>query len=527
MGAEQTVLPNRLIDKLHGKELERELTTVWARFIQMISLPYPKTANFPHGDASQMIRYFEEYALYNQFRFETDGCQNVCMSVVASLGRENDREIVVQGHHDAVFVGNPDPSIYGVKPVLTGDGEWIRGDGTNLTADNRLGVALGLTAVESLVRSGKSHGPIKILLTYGEDSGLIGATYLGETKSPFLNRNQTLINVDSSEGSEWITIGCASGSRDNLTIPVDYEAIGDKKLVKYAFSGFPGGHSAINIGEDLPSSIKFFAELFADLKQKFPNIGLVSIRAGEAFNAIPASASFILAINGQNEHEAQKCINRYIEEMKSQIQPDAPEEYKKARINIAAHSQLLSSEEQQIRRQLDQATTDLLINVLSELPQGVGKKDGDAILSSNNVGVVETQDGEIIIQAMTRGKETLYREDFRNLIRQVAQKYSVSMKEVLAYPHWLPQPGRRIVKLARELGEQLLGREVKTRTSLGGLEPGIFERDFPGLEAISISAARIENEHSLREQANINSLGEGFVLLSELLTELPRAYYSL
>lgn len=524
MGAEQPISPGRLASRLHNKELEQQLKTVWTRFFQMIKIPYPKTPTYPHDDASQMINYFKEYASSNQFRFEVDRCQNVCISVTPSLGHENDREIVVQGHHDAVFVGEPDPSLYGVNPVITEDGKWVKGDGTNLTADNRLGDAIALTAVESLVKSGEKHGPIKILLTAGEDSGLIGATHLGETKSKFLNGNQTLINVDSSEGPEWITIGCASGSRDNLAIPVNYETIGNKKLVKYTFSGFPGGHSGLDIGKDRPSSIKFFAELFSILKQKFPHTGLVLVKAGEAFNAIPASASFILAVDGQDEIKVKEFVGQYIEKMKTNIPADASEEYKKARININALTQPLSNEEQVIKYQLSRDTSELLVNALLELPQGVGQRDGESILSSNNIGIVQQEEDGIVIQVMTRGRETSYRDKLRKVIKQTAQRHKLLLEEKLAYRHWSPQPDRKIVSLAKELGKQLLKKEMMTRVSLGGLEPGIFEGDFPGLEAISISVAVIKDEHSLQERAEIDSLEEGYLLLNVLLTELPKAY---
>lgn len=513
-----------LTKNLRRKEMEQQLNTVWTRFFEMIKIPYPKTPTYPHGDASQMINFFEKYASANRFEFKTDDCQNVCISVDASFGHEKDREIVVQGHHDAVFDGEPDPSINGVNPVITEDGKWVKGDTTNLTADNRLGVALALTAVENLVKSGKVHGPIKILLTAGEDSGLIGATYLGEKKSKFLNGNQTLINVDSSEGPEWLTIGCASGSRDQLTIPVNYEAIGDKKLVKFGFSGFPSGHSGLDIGKDRPSSIRFFAELFAGLKQEFPNIGLASFNAGEAFNSISARAEFILTIDVQDEPRVQVFVNQYIERMKREIPANAPEEFRNSRINIKASLKLLIGDETLIKNQMDKATSDRLINVLLAIPQGVGEKEGDEILSSNNIGTVKIAQDKIIIQAMTRGKETSFRDKLREQIKAVAKKENVLVEEKLSYRHWSPQPERLLIKLAKEIGEAVLKKEIKTRVSLGGLEPGIFEGVFPGLEAISISAARIENEHSLSEQAEINSLEDGYAFLTALLTEIPKIY---
>ena len=85
--------PELLVRNLRSKEVEQQLNTVWTRFFEMIKIPYPKTPTLPYGDATQMLSYFENYASANRFKFETDNCQNVCISVDASFGHEKDREI--------------------------------------------------------------------------------------------------------------------------------------------------------------------------------------------------------------------------------------------------------------------------------------------------------------------------------------------------------------------------------------------------------------------------------------------------
>lgn len=173
--AGETILP-QLTDRLRGKEHEQELNTVWQRFFEMIRLPYPK------NDASNIIGYFKKYALSNRFGFEVDKCQNVCISIAPSFGHEQDKEVVIQGHHDAIYAPKNISLTGKITPVVTEDGQWIKGNGTGLTCDNRNGLAIGLTAVETISKNGIPHGPMKIVITSGEDSGLIGANHLGKPK---------------------------------------------------------------------------------------------------------------------------------------------------------------------------------------------------------------------------------------------------------------------------------------------------------------------------------------------------------
>lgn len=518
MPIEREKLPDQLINSLRGKEYERKMATVWERFFQLIKIPYPKTEAYPAGDAAKVIEYFREYATSNGFSIKTDSCQNVCIQVPATPGYEQNQEIVVQGHHDAVFVGEPDPRIHGIKPMISQDQKWIKGDGTNLIADNRLGIAMALTAVEDLARSGKPHGPLKLLFTAGEEIGLIGTTYLGASKSEFLNGKQILINVDSSAGPEWITIGCASGSRDEITLPIEYESIGNKKLVKFAFTGFPGGHSGIDIGKARPSSIKLFNDLFFKLQREFPEIGLVTIKAGEADNAIPTSAEFILAVHDTEENKILEFMKNYFTDIRERVNKiDISEDFRNSWGNLSIQPIALTSEEQQIQQQLNRESTKLLILSIHKYPQGLHKA-GKEILSSTNLGLVRLQENNIVLTTMTRGKTTEYRDELRNILKKIFTKLGLSLEEKFSYPHWQPQPERPLVKQTKQLAERLLGKEIKTKVSLGGLEPGIFERDFPGLEAISISAAKIENEHSLAEQAEISSATMGYLLLETLIT---------
>lgn len=82
------------------------------------------------------------------------------------------------------------------------DGEWVRADGTTLGADNGIGVAAALAALtdENLV-----HGPLEVLVTMDEETGMTGANNLEKG-----NGGSILINLDSEDDAE-VFVGCAGG----------------------------------------------------------------------------------------------------------------------------------------------------------------------------------------------------------------------------------------------------------------------------------------------------------------------------
>lgn len=71
-------------------------------------------------------------------------------------------------HMDTVAPGK------GVKPSIQGD--YIISDGTTiLGADDKAGIAALIEAIHTIKESGMAHGDVEIVITVGEESGLVGA----------------------------------------------------------------------------------------------------------------------------------------------------------------------------------------------------------------------------------------------------------------------------------------------------------------------------------------------------------------
>jgi tripeptide aminopeptidase len=97
------------------------------------------------------------------------GAGNLFVSIPASEGMESLPRLFFTSHMDTVTPGQ------GIRPQLGEDG-YIRSDGkTILGADDKAGIAAMLEAVKVIQEQQIPHGPIQLIITVGEESGLTGA----------------------------------------------------------------------------------------------------------------------------------------------------------------------------------------------------------------------------------------------------------------------------------------------------------------------------------------------------------------
>ena len=162
--------------------------TLWELFAQIASIP--------HGSKNEMqlAAHILQLAEKAGLSSKQDDAGNLCIVVPATSGYESVPTVVLQGHLDMVCEKNEAVDFDFTKDAirLVRDGDWIRADGTTLGADNGIGVAAALATAlaEDII-----HGPLEILLTVDEETGLSGAMGL----SPSLVSGRILLNLDSEK----------------------------------------------------------------------------------------------------------------------------------------------------------------------------------------------------------------------------------------------------------------------------------------------------------------------------------------
>ncbi len=187
---------------------ELDPQALWAHFDEILQIPRASK------DEGRIREYVLSVAERNGLEHEVDGTGNVVIRKPGAGGREDGGITILQSHMDMVQEKNSgvdhDFDTDPIEAVV--DGEYLKANGTTLGSDNGIGLAAMLAILED---SQLSHGPLELLFTVDEETGLTGAAGL----EPDMLRGRRLLNLDSEEEGE-ITIGCAGGADTHLHLPI-------------------------------------------------------------------------------------------------------------------------------------------------------------------------------------------------------------------------------------------------------------------------------------------------------------------
>ena len=159
----------------------------------------------PSKHEEKVRAFLLEWAKERDIEAFADEIGNVIMRAPATKGYENKRGVILQAHMDMVpqktaetkhdFINDP------IETYV--DGDWLGAKGTTLGADNGVGVALAMSVLED---KDLPHGPVEVLFTTDEETGMTGANHL----EPGIFKGDILLNLDSEDEGE-LCIGCAGG----------------------------------------------------------------------------------------------------------------------------------------------------------------------------------------------------------------------------------------------------------------------------------------------------------------------------
>ena len=258
------------------KDLEPSI--VWRNFYALTRIPRPSKKE------GQAVDYLYEFGRSLGLETIRDEVGNIIIRKPATPGMENRRGVILQGHIDMVPQKNADKEHDFEKDPITAltDGEWVRADGTTLGADNGLGVAVALSVLES---KDLRHGPVEVLVTVDEETGMTGANAL----KPGLLKGDILINLDSETEGE-LYVGCAGGL--DATASLRYSAVPAPEgygTFRIAAKGMKGGHSGMDIILCRANANKVMTRVLLPLMRDH-GVKLVSMEGGNMRNAIPREA---------------------------------------------------------------------------------------------------------------------------------------------------------------------------------------------------------------------------------------------
>jgi dipeptidase D len=471
---------------------------LWQRFYEITQVPRPSKKEGKILD--HMRKLFKKLNI----PFKEDKQGNIIASVPASAGYEKSPTIVLQGHLDMVCEKNKETKHdFENDPIkMFKDDGWIKARGTTLGSDNGIGVAAALSIITD---KDVVHGPIEILLTVDEETGLTGATNL----QPGLITGKILLNMDSEEDGAFY-VGCAGGKDTLGSFNIEFENLSQGFLAcELMVTGLKGGHSGLDINQGRANGIKILARTLNELSRF--DFRIAKIDGGSLRNAIPREAEAIIFINKKDYAEIEKNINDF--EKKVAV------EFKTADAGLKINFNKVN---ENFPKVYAKGFSEKIIDTLLALPHGVimmSKDIHDLVETSTNVATIKIDRDKLTIGTSQRSSVESAKKYIGESVHSIFNLAGAKIEVTDGYPGWKPNLDSNVLKISSSVFKNLFNKEPKIKAIHAGLECGILKGKNPGLDMISFGPT-IVGAHSPDEKVNIETVEKFYSLLKEILKEL-------
>lgn len=472
---------------------------LWDIFAKICSIPHPSY----HEEA--LAEHIVSWAKEQGFWCERDAVGNILIRKPATAGLENRKPVALQAHLDMVPQKNNDTvhdfTTDPIQPYV--DGEWVKARGTTLGADNGIGMA---SALAVLADKTVEHGPLEVLLTMTEESGMDGAFGL---QANWLQAD-ILVNTDSEEEGE-VYMGCAGGVDFITTLPIEREAVpADYETLRLTLKGLKGGHSGCDIHVGLGNANKLLARFLAAHARDL-DLRLIEFTGGTLRNAIPREAFATLALPAAKVDALKSAAMAYLTTLQNELS-DKDKNVNLQTEPLAHNGQALTAN-----------SRDRFIALLNSTPNGVIRNSDvvkGVVETSLNVGVVSINDQQAEIICLIRSLIDSGKEYVVETLTSLAELAGAHGAAKGGYPGWQPDASSPVMALVRETYQSLFGKTPNIQVIHAGLECGLFKKPYPNMDMVSIGPT-ITGPHSPDEQVHIASVGLYWQLLTALLKAIP------
>jgi len=491
-----------------------EPRTLWSVFGDLAKIPRP---SFHEEKAADWVR---AVAKKHGWTARTDKTGNVCVEVPASPGREKAPRVALQSHLDMVCIAAADVEkdwfLKNGIELIVDEREGlpiVRANGTTLGADNGIGVAAAFAAA---MDPDVKHGPLDLVFTLNEESGMTGA--MGLTADFFAAR--LLLNMDSEEDNTF-TIGCAGACVVFLDHVLEQRPVAeDEVALDVRVHGLQGGHSGVDIHRGRANAIHVLTRMMSHPDFP-PSARIASISGGTVRNAIPATTQAVIV----GPASLTEMLPRVAAEMTLSVRHERLDGDPLGWVSVnpargnARPTHAFSSDDSR-----------KLIATISGVPFGplaFDPVDHRLVDTSCNPGVVldEPADGgkrKIRLEVSIR---SLHHEKMVAMMDQVvamAKAHIPAIEAKVGYPPWPPRREGKLLPAALATHKRVLGVDAHVQTIHAGLECGLMAKAIPDIEMLSFGP-RIERAHSPEERVFIPSVQRFWTFLSGLLDDLSRS----
>lgn len=475
---------------------------LWKHFDDIRRIPRP--SKHEEEVAEHVVRWARGRGL----EVARDAAGNVVVKVPATRGHEGAPVIVLQGHLDMVAEKNQDVAFDFLKDAIQVRivGEYVYATGTTLGADNGVGVAAAMAIADD---PEAAHGPLELLFTVDEETGLTGAMQI----DPALLSGRTMINLDTEEDGA-LYIGCAGGADTTCTFAVDRVAASIATAPFHlSVRGLRGGHSGVDIHENRGNAVKFTARCLNAARTAGVEFELVSLSGGSKHNAIPREADTVVRLPKAQEKAFREAVKHTAALLHAEFGEIDPNQ----KIEVKA-----SDDSDELRRVWSRSDRDRILDALLGCPHGVlamSRAVPGLVETSNNLAVVITEGSEVRLTISSRSSVAPSLKAVSEQVAAVFRRAGGKVESHDGYPGWAPNPKSPIFNTALAVFEREFGAKPAVRAIHAGLECGLIGERFPGMDMVSMGP-QIESPHSPDERVKIPTVASFYRLLKAVLAEV-------
>jgi dipeptidase D len=478
----------------------QEPKDVWKHFYTLCQIPRPSKKE------DKIISYLKQLADNHGLSWVTDQVGNLVVHVPSKNGKDESHGLVIQGHVDMVCEQNRgrnhDFDNDGLELLI--DGEWLRARDTTLGADNGIGVAFMM----ALMEGSYDHGPLDLLFTIDEETGLTGAIDL----DPSILRYKTLINLDTEEEGDFC-IGCAGGKETIGVLSLQRDLKSEQQVYKeISVQGLRGGHSGADIHMELGNANCLLARILWSIFQTLP-FSICSVSGGDKHNAIPREAYAIIAIPKDSEDQYNKSIESMISDLHQVFLSELGEWDQQLKLSFE------NTHLSEGFLPISQSQSKTLIQAMLNLPHGVygmSRTIPGLVSTSTNFAAIKTNTSSVTILTSQRSDQQSQRDWIADKTGSCLSALGFEVSFTRQYPGWKPNPNSALLKESMRIYPSVSGKEAIIRSIHAGLECGVIGDKIPGMDMISFGPD-IEAPHTPGERVRIKSVERTWKFFLELI----------
>jgi len=491
---------------------ELEPRRVWEYFFRICGIPHPS-----HHEGA-LARFVADWARERGFKASIDESGNVILRREPRPDARKPKGIILQGHLDMVpqAAGGTDHDFLKdpIRPRFDPkDPAWLVASGTTLGADNGIGLAMALSALEDEDLSGV---PMECLFTVNEEDGMSGARAL----KPGSLEGTILLNLDGEDDGE-LTIGSAGSIRTagELSCPAERSGEG-LAWFEASLGGLLGGHSGVDIDKGRANATRALARV---LGRSGGEPWIAALEGGSAANAIPRSAGARIGLPADRVEAFKASFRREVEALGAELGPSDP----------GLDAELRPLEGRTPEYSLPAARSEELLALIASLPNGLVAMEPDMpgfIRTSLNLGRLSgrAEDGRFLLDTLVMIRSSSEAEKTElagtlesGLLAAAGRGWEAKVSRLSDSPAWAPDASSPLLSLARTAYRELFGEDPKILSTHGGLETGIFRPQFPDWDMISMGP-KILYPHSPDERLETASVERSYRFLKELILRAAR-----